>query len=127
MPEWAVSMFQCRMAMICFSPGRHSEIVRPVALDAVSGQDCSIHRTKPRRPADLNEILVFTRVVQAGSFTAAARLLGMPKSSVSRKVSELEDRLGLRLLQRTTRKLGLTDAGRLYFDRCVRIVADLEE
>jgi DNA-binding transcriptional LysR family regulator len=65
--------------------------------------------------------------VQAGSFTAAARALDMPKSSVSRKVSELEDRLGVRLLQRTTRKLGLTDAGRLYFDRSSRIVAEMEE
>jgi DNA-binding transcriptional LysR family regulator len=71
--------------------------------------------------------VIFTRVVQAGSFTAAARALAMPKSSVSRKVSELEDRLGVRLLQRTTRKLGLTDAGRLYFDRSSRIVAEMEE
>ena len=76
---------------------------------------------------DLNEILVFTRVVQAGSFTAAAAALHMPKSSVSRKVSELEDRIGARLLQRTTRRLGLTDAGRVYFDHCVRIVAEIEE
>lgn len=76
---------------------------------------------------DLNEVLVFARVVQAGSFTGAARQLGMPKSSVSKKVADLEDRLGTRLLQRTTRKLGLTDAGRLYFDRCARIIADVEE
>jgi DNA-binding transcriptional LysR family regulator len=75
---------------------------------------------------DLNEIAVFTRVVQAGSFTAAARLLGMPKSTVSRKVSDLEDRLDARLLQRTTRKLSLTDAGRTYFDFGVRIVGELE-
>jgi len=76
---------------------------------------------------DLNDILIFTRVVQTGSFTAAARALGMPKSSVSRKVSDLEDRLGARLLQRTTRQLGLTDAGRLYFDHAARIVAEIEE
>jgi len=76
---------------------------------------------------DLNELLVFTRVVQTGSFTGAAKLLGMPKSSVSRKVSELEDRVGARLLQRTTRKLGLTDAGRIYFARSARIVAEIEE
>src|SRR5215470_7164846 len=75
---------------------------------------------------DLNEIAVFTRVVQAGSFTAAARLLGMPKSTVSRKVAELEERLRARLLQRTTRKLSLTDAGRTYFDYGVRIVNELE-
>lgn len=76
---------------------------------------------------DLNEILVFTRVVQAGTFTKGAALLGMPKSSVSRKISDLEDRIGARLLQRTTRNLGLTDVGRIYYERCARIIAELEE
>jgi DNA-binding transcriptional LysR family regulator len=76
---------------------------------------------------DLNEILVFTRVVQAGSFTAAAAQLGMPKSTVSRKVSDLEARLDARLLQRTTRKLSLTDVGRTYFDYGVRIVGEIED
>ena len=76
---------------------------------------------------DLNELLVFTRVVQAGSFTAAARRLKMPKSSVSRKVSDLEERIGARLLHRTTRKLGLTDAGRIYFERAAPIISDIEQ
>jgi DNA-binding transcriptional LysR family regulator len=76
---------------------------------------------------DLNEILVFARVVQAGSFTAAAAALGMPKSTVSRKVSDLEERLHSRLLQRTTRKLSLTDVGRTYYDYCARIVGEVED
>lgn len=76
---------------------------------------------------DLNEIAVFTRVVQAGSFTRAARELGMPKSTVSRKVSELEARLGAQLLRRTTRKLSLTDVGTAYYERCARIVAELDD
>lgn len=76
---------------------------------------------------DLNEIVVFARVVQTGSFTAAAAALGMPKSSVSRKVSELEERLKSRLLQRTTRTLSLTDVGRTYYEYCLRIVAEIEE
>lgn len=76
---------------------------------------------------DLNETLIFTRIVQTGSFTAAARGLGMPKSTVSRKLSELEERLGTRLIQRTTRKLNLTDVGRAYFQDCERVVAQLEE
>src|SRR5215467_2523499 len=76
---------------------------------------------------DLNEISVFTSVVQAGSFTAAAKALGMPKSTVSRKVSDLEARLNARLLQRTTRKLSLTDVGRTYFDHCARIVGEIED
>jgi DNA-binding transcriptional LysR family regulator len=76
---------------------------------------------------DLNDVLVFTKVVQAGSFIGASRELEMPKSTVSRKVSELEQRLGARLLQRTTRKLALTDVGRTYFDHATRVVAELEE
>src|SRR5258707_4703258 len=76
---------------------------------------------------DLNEMVIFTRVVQAGSFTVAAAELGMPKSTVSRKVSELEERLKARLLQRTTRKLSLTDVGRIYYEHCSRIVGEVED
>jgi len=76
---------------------------------------------------DLNQILVFVRVVQAGSFSAAARQLGLPKSTVSRKVSDLEERMGARLLQRTTRKLSLTDAGRIYYERTAAILGEIEE
>lgn len=76
---------------------------------------------------DLNEILVFTKVVEAGSFIGASRALEMPKSTVSRKVSELEERLGARLLQRTTRKLSLTDVGQAYYQHAARVVAEAEE
>src|ERR1700694_2508936 len=76
---------------------------------------------------DLNEILVFARVVHAGSFTRAAAELGMPKSTVSRKVSDLEERLKARLLNRTTRKLSLTDVGRTYYDYCARIAGEIED
>jgi DNA-binding transcriptional LysR family regulator len=75
---------------------------------------------------DLNEILVFTRVVQAGSFIAASKALGIPKSTVSRKVAELEARLETRLLQRTSRTLSLTDAGRIFYDHGVRIASEVE-
>lgn len=76
---------------------------------------------------DLNELRVFAKVVQAGSFTAAGAALRMPKSTVSRKVSELEKRVGAQLLQRTTRKLRLTEVGRAYFERAARAVAEAEE
>lgn len=76
---------------------------------------------------DLNEIVVFARIVELGSFSAASARLGMPKSTVSRRVAELEERVGARLLQRTTRKLSLTDVGRIYYEHCARIVAELEE
>jgi DNA-binding transcriptional LysR family regulator len=74
---------------------------------------------------DLNEIVVFAKVVETRSFTAAAAQLGLPKSTVSRKVAQLEERLGVRLLQRTTRKLSLTEIGQAYFERCQRIVSDI--
>src|SRR6266481_2124959 len=65
---------------------------------------------------DLNDIVVFARVVEAGSFTAAARLLGMPKTTVSRRIAALEHEVGVQLVQRTTRSLNMTDAGRLYYE-----------
>ena len=74
---------------------------------------------------DLNDIVVFTKVVETKSFTGAAEQLGLPKSTVSRKVAQLEERLGVRLVQRTTRKLALTDIGEAYYERCARIVADV--
>lgn len=64
---------------------------------------------------DFNEAAVFVKVVQAGSFSSAARLLGLPTSTVSTRVARLEKRLGVTLLQRTTRRLNLTDAGEIYF------------
>jgi DNA-binding transcriptional LysR family regulator len=67
---------------------------------------------------DLNEINVFLKVVQLGSFTKAAKALDMPNSTVSAKVSSLEARLGVALIRRTTRKLFVTDAGQVFFDRC---------
>ncbi|MGC3997460.1 MAG: LysR family transcriptional regulator [Anaeromyxobacter sp.] len=74
-----------------------------------------------------SEIGVFTRVVDLGGFTRAAQNLGLTPSGVSRIVSRLEDRLGVRLLNRTTRSLSLTDEGAAYHERCTRILAELEE
>jgi DNA-binding transcriptional LysR family regulator len=76
---------------------------------------------------DLNDIVMFARVVEAGSFTAAARLLGMPKTTVSRRVAALEREVGVRLLQRTTRSLNMTDAGRLYYEHSSLALRTLEE
>lgn len=66
---------------------------------------------------DLNQMSVFVRVVQEGSFTAAARSLGMPKSRVSRMITDLEDKLNIRLLERTTREVRPTDVGQQYFNQ----------
>jgi DNA-binding transcriptional LysR family regulator len=76
---------------------------------------------------DLNRAATFVRVVETGGFTRAAELLGLPPSSVSRSVAKLEDELGITLLERTTRKVALTDAGRAYFERAREALAGLEQ
>ena len=72
-------------------------------------------------------MVIFERVVREGSFTSAAKALGQPKSTVSKRVAELEHRLGIRLLQRSTRRLKPTEEGAAYYDRCKRIVHDAED
>ncbi len=76
--------------------------------------------------ADLNDVLAFTRVADSGSFTAAAARLGWPKSSVSHRVARLERRLGARLLERSTRRLRLTDVGARYHEHARRVLEELE-
>ncbi|MFT3925189.1 MAG: LysR family transcriptional regulator [Myxococcales bacterium] len=76
---------------------------------------------------DLNRVATFVRVVEAGTFTAAASRLHLPTSSVSRSVAKLEQELGLVLLERTTRRVSLTEAGRVYFERAREAVAGLDE
>src|SRR3954462_12241203 len=75
---------------------------------------------------DLNDMLYFAEVVDRGGFAAAGRALGLPKSKLSRRVAELESRLGVRLLQRTTRKLSLTEAGELYHRHAVAMREEAE-
>jgi DNA-binding transcriptional LysR family regulator len=74
----------------------------------------------------LDAIAAFVKVVEAGSFSAAARRLGMPKTTVSAKVAGLEKRLGVRLIQRTTRKLRMTEAGERYFHHCSIATREVE-
>eukprot|EP01031_Cornospumella_fuschlensis_P046968 gene46968-57514_t len=76
---------------------------------------------------DLNDLFYFAKVVEHGGFAAAGRLLGIPKSRLSRRIAELETRLGARLLQRTTRKLSLTDAGEAYLLRVRNILHEVED
>jgi DNA-binding transcriptional LysR family regulator len=75
---------------------------------------------------DLNLVTAFVRVVEQQSFTSAAKALGLPKSSVSRRVTELEEELGVQLLHRTTRKLALTEAGRNYFEQAEKALSELQ-
>ena len=73
------------------------------------------------------DLQAFVTVVKAGSFTAAADRLDIAKSAVSRRVSALEERLGVQLLRRTTRRLNVTDTGQSFYEHSARILADLEE
>ena len=75
----------------------------------------------------LEDMENFARIVETGSISAAAERLGVAKSAVSRRLSELEGRLGAQLFRRTTRRLDLTDSGREFYERCIRILADVEE
>jgi DNA-binding transcriptional LysR family regulator len=75
----------------------------------------------------LTSLTVFARVVDSGGFSAAARRLNMSTTMVSNHVQALEDRLGARLLNRTTRKVSLTEVGKAYYERCTQILADLEQ
>jgi DNA-binding transcriptional LysR family regulator len=75
----------------------------------------------------LDDALIFTRVVECHSFTQAALGLAMQKSTVSRRIALLEERLGVRLLNRTTRKLRLTEVGQAYYERCRQIMLDFAE
>lgn len=71
---------------------------------------------------DLNDLYFFASVVQYGGFSAAARTIGVEKTRLSRRIAALEKRLGVRLLQRTTRALALTEAGQRFYDRCLATV-----
>jgi DNA-binding transcriptional LysR family regulator len=75
---------------------------------------------------DLNDMLYFAEVVDRGGFAAAGRALALPKSRLSRRIAELESRLGVRLLQRTTRKLSMTEAGERFHRHCVAVREEAE-
>ncbi|MEM8652919.1 MAG: LysR family transcriptional regulator [Pseudomonadota bacterium] len=77
--------------------------------------------------SELEEMRSFVQLVDAGSATRAAELRGLATSAISRRMKDLETRLGVQLLKRTTRKMSLTEEGRLFYDRCVRLLAELAE
>src|SRR5258708_40268989 len=88
--------------------------------DGVIGVDCA---NIVRNPVlDLNEVRMFVQVVRARSFAEAARRLSVPPNTLSRRIRQLESTLDTRLMQRSTRKLTLTAAGHLLFDRCAAAI-----
>lgn len=74
-----------------------------------------------------NLMILFVRTVEQGSFSAAARALSLSPSAVSRQIAALEDHLGVRLLNRSSRRVTLTEEGRTFHERCLRIVAEIDE
>lgn len=72
---------------------------------------------------DLNDMALFAKVVEHNGFSAAGQHLGIPKSRISRHIARLEERLGVRLLQRTSRRLSVTSVGQLFYERCQAVVA----
>src|SRR5437868_15420421 len=75
---------------------------------------------------DLNDFYFFSAVVTHHGFAAAARALGVPKSSLSRRVARLEARLGVRLLERSSRRFGVTEIGEEFYERCRVVLADAD-
>ena len=106
-------------------------------LNKRPGEDTLSNRTNnqpaPTMPTlaspnrDLNDVLAFTHVADSGSFTRAAERLGWPKSSVSHRVARLEGCLGARLLERSTRRLRLTDVGARFHEHARRVLQELDE
>ncbi|PMX35527.1 LysR family transcriptional regulator, partial [Pseudomonas sp. FW301-21B01] len=75
---------------------------------------------------NLNDLMYFSQVVEHGGFSAAERVLGISKSRLSRRLTELEASLGVRLLQRSTRKLALTEAGQLFYQHCQAMLSEAQ-
>jgi DNA-binding transcriptional LysR family regulator len=75
---------------------------------------------------DLNDLYYYARVVEQGGFSAAGRVLGIPKSKLSRRIALLEQRLGVRLLQRSTRRFAITEIGQVYYERCKAMLVEAE-
>lgn len=81
---------------------------------------------KTSRMQDLNDFQLFARVVEHGGFAAAGRALGLPKSKLSRRIGQLEERLGVRLIQRSTRRFAVTEIGQEFYRHCVAMLVEAE-
>jgi len=75
---------------------------------------------------DLNDLYYYVQAVDHGGFAPAGRVLGMPKSKLSRRIAKLEERLGVRLIQRSTRHFAVTDAGETYYTHCKAMLVEAE-
>ena len=76
---------------------------------------------------DINDYALYAEVILHGGFTAAGRALGLPKSTLSRRIAALETRLGVRLIERSTRRFRVTEVGQAFYERCRTIVLDVQQ
>src|SRR5579859_7480144 len=91
----------------------------------VTGRTIGTHQGLPMNPiTDLNNLRLFVEVIEHGSFTAAARSIGVQTSKLSRRIRALDEELGVRLLNRTSRSLSLTETGRQFYQHCLALVAE---
>ena len=97
-------------------------------MPVVAGLDFTVSKMERSRPRviDLNELFLYAKVVEHAGFAPAGRALNMPKSTLSRRVSQLEMRLGVRLIQRSTRQFQVPDIGQAYYRHCVAMMAEAE-
>ena len=75
---------------------------------------------------DLNDLALYAAVVRHKGFTAAAKALSVPKSKISKRIAALEEQLGVRLIERSTRKLAVTDIGQSFYERCEAVLSGVE-
>lgn len=97
------------------------------ALDKLANPNNTVSNMETKNTLDIKDMLVFAQVVKARSFSLAAQRMGVSKSRVSKAVARLEAALGVRLLHRSTRRLGLTEVGEAYFEHCDRILEELAQ
>lgn len=102
-------------------------IERHSGLDNPARKNKIVSMRETVSPDLLSGMLIFARVVEAGGVSAAARRLQLSKSAVSKQLAALEDRLGAKLLHRTTRRMSLTEAGAGFLERCRRVISEAEE
>src|SRR5258708_4199295 len=121
--------YQLNAAPCNYRTDRPRPPVSAIQMQSVAAFSSPRHYVLHRQPMTdrFEDIRTFITVVQAKGFAGAAERLGVVKSAISRRVSDLEDRLGTRLLHRTTREVSLTEAGADFYDRGMKLLADLEE
>ncbi len=92
----------------------------------ICASESRFQNDREARLQDLNDLYLYVQAVDHGGFAPAGRALGMPKSRLSRRMAMLEERLGVRLIQRSTRRFAVTEIGRIYYEHCKAMLVQAE-